>query len=303
MGMVLVNYMAGITWIPSWLKHAPDQGLTMVDLVAPFFIFAVGLTYGLSFRRRCERDGFRQAVMHFLRRYWVLVGVGSVLSAGEISFGFSNGRVGWGVLQAIGVAGVLTLLVIRMPTWKRMASGLILLAIYQVLFELFWHEWVLTSPHGGLQGSLSWAAMLILSTVLADLFHDNSGKRKWFPWVCVLFVGAGLLLSLVVPISKNRVSASYVLVCLGLSGIVFAGFNLLVAKFHRLIPLLIEWGKNPFLFYILHLLFLGLFALPTMPWWYSDAPGWLVVVQMIFLIGSLSAIGLYLERKGWQIVL
>jgi len=33
--MVLANYLAGIGWIHTWLKHAPDIGLTVTDLVAP----------------------------------------------------------------------------------------------------------------------------------------------------------------------------------------------------------------------------------------------------------------------------
>ena len=45
--MVLANYMGGVALIPAWLKHAPDVGLTVIDLIAPFFIFAIGLTFGL----------------------------------------------------------------------------------------------------------------------------------------------------------------------------------------------------------------------------------------------------------------
>ena len=53
--MVLVDYVGGIASVPGWLKHAPDIGLTVADLVAPAFIFAIGLTYGMSFGRRAAR--------------------------------------------------------------------------------------------------------------------------------------------------------------------------------------------------------------------------------------------------------
>ena len=56
--MVLANYLAGVHCVPVWLKHAPDVGLTVADLIAPFFIFAIGLTYGLSARRRIQAVGF-----------------------------------------------------------------------------------------------------------------------------------------------------------------------------------------------------------------------------------------------------
>ena len=48
--MVIANYLFDVTTIPGWLKHAPDIGLTVIDLIAPFFIFAIGLTYGASYR-------------------------------------------------------------------------------------------------------------------------------------------------------------------------------------------------------------------------------------------------------------
>ena len=46
--MVLANYLAGVDIVPAWLRHAPDIGLTVIDLIAPFFIFAIGITYGIS---------------------------------------------------------------------------------------------------------------------------------------------------------------------------------------------------------------------------------------------------------------
>ena len=41
MMMALANYLGGVNIVPWWLKHAQDVGLTFVDLVAPFFIFAI----------------------------------------------------------------------------------------------------------------------------------------------------------------------------------------------------------------------------------------------------------------------
>ena len=33
--MVIANYLADVTTVPGWLKHAPDVGLTVIDLIAP----------------------------------------------------------------------------------------------------------------------------------------------------------------------------------------------------------------------------------------------------------------------------
>lgn len=35
MTMVLANYLAGIRRVPTWLKYAPDIGLTVVERAGP----------------------------------------------------------------------------------------------------------------------------------------------------------------------------------------------------------------------------------------------------------------------------
>ena len=112
-------------------------------------------------------------------------------------------------------------------------------------------------------------------------------------------LGAGLALALVVPVSKHRASASFVLVSLGLSALVFYGFHLLNARTSLRPPVLGAWGRNALLLYLLHGVVIGLFALPPVPAWYVEAPWWLVVIQAAVLLGILSAIGVYLDRRKW----
>jgi len=73
--MILANYMTNVQIFLAWLKHADEIGYTVIDLIAPMFVFAMGLTYGLSFRRRIERDGAWNTYQHFLTRYLALLGI------------------------------------------------------------------------------------------------------------------------------------------------------------------------------------------------------------------------------------
>ena len=50
--------------------------LTLADLIAPAFILAIGLTYVPSLQRRIERSGKKEAVLHFMKRYLMLIGIG-----------------------------------------------------------------------------------------------------------------------------------------------------------------------------------------------------------------------------------
>jgi fucose 4-O-acetylase-like acetyltransferase len=204
----------------------------------------------------------------------------------------------WGVLQAIGIAGLIALPTIFLPTGWRFGIGLALLAVYQVLLDRFWLSIVLETPHGGFPGAFSWACMLILATALADLYHDPQ-KRKIYILVIMLFLVGGIALNYLSPISKHRVSAAYVLVCLGASGLLFGYIHLLVERYKIKMPLLAAWGKNPLLLYLLHYVIIGIFFIPGIPILYTNAPPWLVILEIIFLLAVLSWVALVLERKNW----
>ncbi len=297
LAMVIGNFIAGIAYIPAWLKHTPDIGLTVVDLGAPWFIFAIGLTASLSAQRRVAADGWGKTIAHAFTRSMALVGIGSILSAGEIAFGLNPGGIDWGVLQAIGVANFMTVLVIGRSAKVRLAVGLLLLWAYQLLLDRYWVGIVLLSRHGGIQGSLAWTAMLILATVLADLFHSPPHGWKIHALVSTLVLVAGLGLSTWVAISKNRVTASYVLITLGVSGLLFMVFYMLTDHLRLRSSLLTACGKNPLLLYLIHQVLLGLFVLPNNPAWYAAAPLWLVVLQATALVGALGWIGVELDRR------
>ena len=296
LGMVLANNLAGVEWISPWLKHAKDVGFTVIDLVAPMFIFAIGLSYGRSFQRRLARDGAGKTYQHFVVRFAALRGMGALFSAGEVLLGVDGQTVNWGELQAIGVAGLVTLIVLRLPTWARLLIGLGILAFYQFMLNSFWLARILSEPHGGLLGSISWAGMLVLATVFADVFFRQNGQRR----LLALSAGSvlvGLLLSIVFVISKNLVSPSYVLLSLGLSGLIFSACHILVEQFHLKSVLLSLWGRNPLLLYLIHMLLLGLVYLPDVPALYAQAPIWLVIVEATVLLGTLTWVAWRLEQK------
>jgi predicted acyltransferase len=295
--MVLADYLAKPQRVPAWLKHTPDVGLTVIDLIAPLFIFAVGLTYGISFRRRLARSGAWQTTVDFVRRYAALIGIGYLLTLLGDSTGIYESTVNWGLLQAIGAAGLVTLIVIGLRWQWRLVAGLALLAAYQVLLDRFWLQDVLDAIHGGPWAAMAWGSMLILATVLADFYHDGA-LRKLYLWASLTFLVTGIALAWLLPVSKNRVSASYVLLAVGISALVFGLFHLLESRWRLRLPVLSEWGRNALLLYLLHGVVIGVFALPPVPAWYVQAPPWLIALQAAALVAVLSWVGAYLDRRG-----
>jgi predicted acyltransferase len=304
--MSLADFLSDVNAVPSWLKHSPDIGYTVIDLIAPLFVFAMGLTYGVSFRRRMARSGAWSAYEHAITRNLALIGLGFLLTLAGGMTGMYVAKGSWGLLQALGMAGLITLPFILLPTGVRAAAGLLLLALYQYMLDTAWLPSVLGATHNGVWGSLSWGALLILSTALADLYFapsesgdTASGVRNLYPWASVALLAIGLALTTVAPISKNRASASYILVSLGLSALIFGVFHLLETRVRLRLPVLGAWGRNALLLYLLHGAVIGLVALPPIPEWYVGAPVWLTALQAVLLILVLSAVGVFLDRRRW----
>jgi predicted acyltransferase len=293
--MVLADYLSRIQSVPAWLKHAPGFGLTMVDLIAPMFIFAMGLVYRPSLQRRLVRDGRRQTAFHFIRRFLALIGIGTLTP-----WGFS-----WGLFQTIGGAGLISLLVIWLPSLVRLIIGAAVLSGYQVLSDNIWMRRVtLSSSWCEMEGALSWAAMLILASVLADWYYDRPRGRRIYILGSLASLVLGIVLSNWVDVSQYHVSASYVLISLGASGVLFAGFHVLTERLRVRLPMLIAWGKNPLVMYVLHYwIWVFVFLGPQTSGWHFEAPLWLIVLQASGFVGVLSLLAWFMDRRGWIVSL
>ncbi len=100
---MLLNFNPG-SWDESygWLVHAKWDGGTLIDMVAPAFLFCIGAAMPLSFQRRFGRgDSKRTLLMHVLRRSLLLIAIGFVLNLYPY-FDFAHVRIP-GVLQRIGL--------------------------------------------------------------------------------------------------------------------------------------------------------------------------------------------------------
>jgi uncharacterized membrane protein len=281
--MVIGDYLSGIEFVPSFLKHAPDVGFTIADTVAPAFVFVIGLNSGTSLSRRL-REGRVAGYRYFLMRYLALIGIGAIIAAGATMTGQPTD---WGVLQAIGVAGLIGLVFIRFSIWVRFAIGALMLCGYQYLLDTVMLDTVLHSVHGGLFGAVSWGALLVLSTAVADVWRR--GRVPYAGCLIVLVVAAAIS-AVIVPVSKNRVSLSFIVITLALSAVVF-----LIVKSVRWFAvgragLLCWWGENALALYLIHLLILAVVVVPQIAWWYVEAPPWLAAIQLAVILGVMSLV-------------
>lgn len=288
--MVIGDYLGGVAWVPAFLKHAPDLGLTIADTVAPAFVFVIGLNFGPSFSRHLAQ-GTVAAYRHFLLRYLSLIGLGAILSAGAAVVGQS---VQWGVLQALGIAGLVGLIFIRIPSWLRFAIGFALLAGYQLLLDNYLLENVLGSSHGGPFGSLAWGALLVLSTAVADIWRKGMVA---YSISLVELVAVAALSTAIVPVSKHRVSLSFILITLVISALVYLLFEVGAKGFANKPGLFSWWGENALALYLLHLLILAVVVIPPVDWWYTNISLWLAALQLMAILGIMSLAAFWLHRR------
>lgn len=287
--MAVVNDLATASGIPAFLKHAPGIGYTLADVVAPMFIFAMGLTFMASFQKRYANNKV-DAYVSMIKRNLAFIGLGAIFSG--VGVYFVQGA-DWGVLQALGVSGLMSLAVIRLkPVWRTFIA-MAILAIYQCSITFWLSEQVLTHLHGGILGAISWGAMLILATVLLEMY---SQKKLTMAYAVLLLALGGLALSPIAPISKHLVSASYIFVSLALCGAIFGAVDAIGRWFNleERRDFLCDWGENPLVLYLAHYALIGLFHIPNL--WF-DPPAWLSLIRTLVMLILLNYLAKFMHRK------
>jgi predicted acyltransferase len=144
--------------LPGQLRHAAWHGVTFRDVIAPFFLFAMGMAMAFSLARHLDGRDPGSPWGRILRRGAILVAAGLVLNfvLYEIpDTDLSTFRI-MGVLQRIGLAYVGgAVIVLLLSTRAQVAVGLALLVGYGVLLAVApvpgYGAGVLT-PEGNLAG-------------------------------------------------------------------------------------------------------------------------------------------------------
>jgi predicted acyltransferase len=321
--MIFVNVIAPFNKVPAWSKHALDYGLTYVDLVTPFFIFAIGLTYTLSFNRYYEKNGWFQTFMRFIRRYAALFGMGMI----GTMFLFTDQGIfaGWGVLQAIGLAGIFTLIFIRFPRTIRFAIGIGLLALYQYILTITVGTRIISTPlggtismplgdlnyydeHGGVIGGIGFCILLLFCTAIIDDFRKTN--KWWILGMGGIFTSAGIIWHVIWKftdwppfggISKERVTPSYILLTVGLGAILFWLLWFIYDK-HQLTKnksILQPIGRNSLFIYIIHPIMIGFTQLIL----HLDTHAALVMFLGFVSVVILWTVSFFLDRKKFYIVI
>lgn len=278
---------------PPWLRHAPAGKYFIFDMVAPLFLFAVGLSYSMSFNKRSARDGKLSAVLHVFKRGLILIFFGSV-GDWMVNRNFS---FHWGTLEMIGLCGIVTLPSLLLKPLGRIGLAFCMIIIWQMLLdwpgipELF----NIHNSMGGPAATISWVSAVMIATA----FSEWRVKMKNSEYFSIIFmtililhlmtVGAGSLFIT----DKSTVNAPYMFFSLQLVVTTFFVFYLKELYGFKPLPILESLGKNALILYMAS----GVInKLSLMALGYNISVLQLIIVaacQILLNIG----IGLQLDRK------
>ncbi len=256
--MVLLNALYFYEAVPPWLKHDPDDGLTLPDIGVPIFLFALGVAYRISFERWLKKAGFQKAIVHFVLRYLVLWAFGFF---GELMV---FGHFTWGVLAAIGAVGLYCLPFLFLPPSARLILSFLLLLAYQGAIAAGIPVYFIQDGLGGPLATFAWGFVVILASNCSTWIKERSIQKKMLlPLAAgIALVALGLLLASFLPFNKHKVSLSYIIFTTGLSLIIFLFSFILIDIWKIKVPVFIILGKNPLIIYMLSgVLTLGLKAI------------------------------------------
>ena len=368
--------------------------MTIADIIAPAFMFAIGLTIVSSYKRRVKEMGKKKAVISLIKRYLILLGLGvffngiNTILGGEVFdnetpfsdilvfiltisaiitfllsvifrkktilkdinksifmilgiFGigisifnfiehlFTNSIYNygyWNTLQHIGLSCIITILIISMfkkdSTKKRLIASIILFIIFTIYHELPLNAKGIKNvilidyiTDGGFIGALAYSSLLLMYTVIADIY--NKDRNKFRKIVGIMIIPVTLLVLYVMytfnaydgsnrlftagtneyfMINKGSISPSYLIVSLFISSFMF-----MIVDLFKDIKLKFDffeiWGKSPILMYILEFFVVGACTSLLGDALIKNAPVWLACLESFILITILTIIAINLHKK------
>lgn len=141
--MIFVNALDGVRGLPWWTHHAKVNWdlMTYVDMVFPFFLFAIGLSLPIAVERRLKRNPSVAALwIHVIVRSFSLIVLGLILANAEKADPTRMGINGnlWGLLGLF--CGALFLLdyssLTRLQPYARILQGIGILGVV-ILYAIF----------------------------------------------------------------------------------------------------------------------------------------------------------------------
>jgi hypothetical protein len=272
--------------VPPVLRHNQGDVLLPFDLPAPIFQLLIGVSLALYLRkRRALGRTWPEARHEALRRFTLLIGLGMLLdAAGAFKLGLR-----WGVLQTLGLGGIVATLAAPL-------SGASVAAIAVALLGVFSGAWN-GEVHGSPAAGLAFAPLTLAGLLVGRALGAGDPLHACVRRCAVLGAGAGVLAAALhaagVPFNKLLGTSAFVAFsgAVALAGVGAAAALTLGGV--RFPPWLIGVGQNALTAWVLQYLVVFYPAWLVFPAWRRLAlvPGAAATVATVVLLSAV-AVGL-----------
>jgi hypothetical protein len=263
-GIAILIYLLGQisqyykAFFPAWWGHNAGEGgsgngmwffnIGFLDFGPALFYFLIGLTVIPSFRKSRMLIG-RKAYGKLFYRNFTIIGIGL------LAVFITNMHMwpeDWQHLASIGVTGLFTMPFLKLNTFWRGISSVVILILYQIfrvqLFDFLGGSQG-TGSYGGMAACIGFAGAVLLVSVLADLY-----RKKFIYYVfgvAVLWIAA-IIAAHFIEIVYSEYSISYLFSTLAAFSTVF-GILYLLNKLikNKAVPILSTIGRNLIFFLLL----------------------------------------------------
>ncbi len=249
-GMILVNNGYGSTFSP--LKHAEWNGLSLSDLVFPFFLFIMGVSIYISFEKR-GFDFTSQKFTKILRRTVILLVTGIAINWLDMAFDGNPWAFGelrfWAVLQRIAVCYIVASVIALTVNHRYILTIAITLLIIYTVILIFGHgyapskdfnilykvdAWMLGDAHLYHRSPVDPEGLLSTVSALTNVLFgfycgmkmqqtkQLSGKVNNLLIIGAILSLAGLIINYALPFNKRIWSPTFALVTSGFCALLLA---------------------------------------------------------------------------------
>lgn len=255
--MIIVNFPGNEEFVYNTLRHSQWNGLTFTDLVAPFFLFIVGISIVFAFAKKLEAGGAKGYLYKkIITRSLKIFAVGMFLN---MLPDFDLGNLRWtGTLHRIAIVFLVCALMFLHTNWKQQAvTGLFILIVYwltmtsipipgvgKVVLErgLNLAAWVDQQYLPGKMWQGTWDPEGILSTfpsvvtgitgmlagrLMLSNFTPNE-KVNYLMTIGLFAAASGYFWGLTFPVNENIWTSSFVLVTSGFAAMLLGASYFLI---------------------------------------------------------------------------
>jgi predicted acyltransferase len=190
--MILVNYAGNWNHVFKPLSHTDWWGISFTDLIAPFFLFIVGVSIALAYSKRLEAGEKPQSMYAKLfMRALKIFAVGMFLNVLGIIDNFSWAELRWtGTLHRIAIVFLVCGLLFLHTNWKKQAFiGAITLIVYWLAMTLIptpGYDKVMLEPGKNLA---AWIDSLYMPGKMWQGTWDPEGILSTFPSIVTGITG------------------------------------------------------------------------------------------------------------------